>query len=288
MIKEFALEPDVLAGSYHEFRYFIEKFGIEKGRVISCFPKKWKKLVYHAANQKLQGKIELAIIVEKLNNIGNDVIFPSGRSGGDGSEKWIQAAINAHAENPFSAIISNENINDESILFKDNVNEDNQKFKALTQTSINRTSTEMIDTAGFLLVHANHVKMVDTYFDISKPRFRRPFQKILNKLSNRKVTVDIYTSDNMGAQELLRRSKIIETFLPRNITVNLFMLPEEKMHNRFLMSDRGGFIFGTGVDDNEDGNSNPTDEIVIMNNNIYMARWNEYAGKTQLATFQSN
>ncbi len=100
----------------------------------------------------------------------------------------------------------------------------------------------MIDSAGFLLVHANLVKIVDTYFDISKARFRRPFQKILNKLPNRPVIVEIYTSDNMGAQELERRSRIIATLLPQNIRVNLFMLPEAEMHNRFLMTDRGGLV----------------------------------------------
>ena len=51
MLKEFALEPEALA-SWESFRYLIEKFGVSKGRVISRFPKQWKRLVYERQHRR--------------------------------------------------------------------------------------------------------------------------------------------------------------------------------------------------------------------------------------------
>ena len=51
MIKEFALDPEVLAVSFRDFSYFIEKFGVAQGRVISRFPKDWKKFPIFGAHR---------------------------------------------------------------------------------------------------------------------------------------------------------------------------------------------------------------------------------------------
>jgi hypothetical protein len=52
MFYEYAIEPQAIGSSWANFRYIIEKFGIDKGRLISQFPKRWFHEVY-AVSDKL-------------------------------------------------------------------------------------------------------------------------------------------------------------------------------------------------------------------------------------------
>ena len=48
MIYEFALEPDLVARWHDrkEYLFFDEKFGLRTRRIVSAYPKKWKKMVW--------------------------------------------------------------------------------------------------------------------------------------------------------------------------------------------------------------------------------------------------
>ena len=45
MIYEYAVDPALLCDK-ERFRYLVENFGVHKGRLISRYPKRWKRLVY--------------------------------------------------------------------------------------------------------------------------------------------------------------------------------------------------------------------------------------------------
>ncbi len=47
MVYEYALEPELVAtwGNRQDFRYFVEKFGLGQPRIVSRYPKPWKRLV---------------------------------------------------------------------------------------------------------------------------------------------------------------------------------------------------------------------------------------------------
>jgi hypothetical protein len=47
MLYEYAVEPRAIGSNWETFRYVIEKFGFDKGRLISDFPhSKWCDEVY--------------------------------------------------------------------------------------------------------------------------------------------------------------------------------------------------------------------------------------------------
>ena len=41
MLQEYAVEPAAIGSDWQTFRYLIEKFGFDQGRLISQFPKHW-------------------------------------------------------------------------------------------------------------------------------------------------------------------------------------------------------------------------------------------------------
>ena len=70
MLYEYAVEPRAIGSSWQTFRYVIEKFGFDRGRLISQFPNTWFRLVYDATEafldhgmSKSAGQIKGAIQV---------------------------------------------------------------------------------------------------------------------------------------------------------------------------------------------------------------------------------
>jgi len=76
MIKEFALDPEVLA-TWENFRYFSEKFAYPKSP-NSRVSWQMRRLVYEAA-QRTAKPVELARIVEKLKQVSGYILLRRGR-----------------------------------------------------------------------------------------------------------------------------------------------------------------------------------------------------------------
>ena len=96
MIHEFALDPGVLS-TWSSFRYFYDHFGAEHGRLISQFPRKWKKMVYDACSRCAD--IEKKKIEERLTDINNKLVRMSREY--NNSMPWFENAEAQHAIKPF-------------------------------------------------------------------------------------------------------------------------------------------------------------------------------------------
>ena len=285
MIKEFALDPDAITSSYREFCYFTEKFGVSQGRVISAFPKKWRKLVCDSALREHKGKVEFSKIVERLNKFGNDIVFDTGRPSGEGSQAWIDRALLEHARKPFAAIISATAVNHPDVLLKDDIDELNQSFKATRQCAIPRTAQALIGCAEFLIRHAKIIKLVDPHFDPTKPRYQRPFEQICSLLPGSKAIVEIHRSDEIANDELIRRFQQSIAMLPSGVRMQLHVYEKAQMHNRFIITESGGLIYGVGLSDNEDGGGAPDEEVTLMETAVKNTRWNDYSKISPVAVW---
>lgn len=293
MIKEFALEPDAITSSYRDFCYFTEKFGISHGRVISEFPKKWRRMVCDSAQRTHGGKVEFSRIVEKLKSLKGEVVFESGRPSGDGNKEWIIRALEEHARNPFDAIIAQENLTAHvDILVAADLDETDARFQAAGQRHITRTATEMIGCVRRLLGAARTVKLIDPHFDPTKTRFRRPLELVLNALSGNGqtgVTLEIHCSDKASKISPVYLKSCFDSNIPKiipaGITVQVFLHPETAMHNRFILTSVGGASYHTGLDDNEDGNSTPTDLVSLLAPGIFAAEWATYSSQTAFLVY---
>jgi len=48
------------------------------------------------------------------------------------------------------------------------------------------------------------------------------------------------------------------------------------IHNRFVLTDRGGVRFGIGLDD-DDGDDGKTDDVDLLSQDTFDLRWRQYA-----------
>ncbi len=290
MIKEFALEPEVLATSFRDFTYFVEKFGVAHGRVISLFPRNWKKLVYQAAQASLRGTSELSRIEVRLRAISDDVLFAAVRAGGDGAQPWLNRAVAEHGHQPFTAIIARDNpVAHADVLVAAELDETDARFQASGQRHITRTATEIVGCVRLLLSAAKTVKLVDPHFNPSKPRWRRMLVEVLTALSNNGqtgVTLEIHRAENVLPGNLKPFfDPIITGICPAEVAVKVFLHPEAAMHNRFILTNIGGASYQTGLDDNEDGNSTPEDVVTLLAPDVFGREWEIYSGKPAFLTY---
>jgi hypothetical protein len=287
VLKEFALEPEALA-SWESFRYLIEKFGVSHGRVISRFPKQWKRLVYEAAQKALSGTAQLSRIEVKLNALGDDVVFPTARPGGDGSKPWIERALVEHAREPFAGIIARANPRNQAhVLLHSDVDEQDPRFHSSSQMEIERTAANLVGCASFLLRHTTTVKWVDHVMDLRQPRWRRPFCEALNVLTRvgRPVHFELHRRFGNEIEKRNLRQQYEEAFRRyrvAGVTLALYLHPEQVMHDRFILTERGGIQIGHGLDDNEDGGSAPTANVTLLEPSIFQVQWRKYSDEASL------
>ena len=114
MHSEYAVEPDAVAANWERCRYISEKFGFDKGRVLSLFPKNWLKLAIEVINTVgSEGDIkplEKKRIIEMLRKLKRDCAIASGRDYDPDSKRgWLSNAIGQQSSKPFHAIIATEN-----------------------------------------------------------------------------------------------------------------------------------------------------------------------------------
>ena len=116
MLYEYAIEPELVAtwSDRKVGRYFADKFGLGSQRIVSRYPKRWKKLVWSAWEQLQEqlptGKTEIdharmTELIEQLSEAmvkRTNTIAPTGRS-------WLNGTTEEHRRVPFYAILARRN-----------------------------------------------------------------------------------------------------------------------------------------------------------------------------------
>lgn len=284
MIKEFALEPGVLA-TWESFRYYIEKFGVSQGRVISRFPKDWKRLVYEAAQKVLKGTKQLAQLEVRLKAIGDDILLNSGRPGGDATKTWLERAIAENARQPFAGIIASSNPGLlPYVLLHGELDDQDARFRVPTQLEVQRTAVGLVGCAELILRHTRTVKWVDYKIDPSAARWNRPLREAIRFISasGQEVTLEVHREWDVGSEtqkaNLVRQFREgVEAYRGQRIRFELHLRPEKVMHDRFILTDRGGILIGQGLDDNEDGGNAPTANVILLESGIFRSRWEQFS-----------
>jgi len=277
MIKEFAVEPEAIVSSYLNFSYVIEKFGVCEGRVISRFPKTWKRLVYEAAQARHHGKMEGKRIEERLRRLPDEVLIAMSRPAGNG--EWIDIAIAEHQRQPFDYLITNDSHGIAEAVAVASLDGDHPCLQITREVSINREPEAMANACEFLLKTAKVIKMIDPHLDFSKSRFREPFKAFMKHV-RAGTQIEIYRGirhDVTRDYQLQQADQFLRGVLPVGVSACIRLLPAETMHNRFLLTDLGGIKFGVGLDAASD-NAAPEDELSLMVPDVWQARWGQYSG----------
>ncbi len=297
MIKEIALDPCLFAQWPHHLA-LREAFGVEKGRVISAFPKKWKGFVRDEVNRLIaegligdnKGKSILGWLTVPFGN--TDTRMVNGAAPYDGNKPWrINATTHWQA---FDAILSHREIGAENALFADVDHEylRDPKFSADTQRTIQRKRQPIVECAWQLLRDSKMVRLIEPHFNPHKPRFRDVLEALLDRLhkegsSIREIELHVKHPNGKDPQDptppIFTASELKGKLSPLlrsgwKLRVHLWTRGREKMHPRYLLTDRGGIQIDHGWDEGEQDTE--TTPILLLSR----VRWEQEMARYQLGS----
>lgn len=256
MLFEYAVEPQAIGSSWQNFRYLIEKFGFDRGRLISRFPGKWEREVYAAAAQMKpteRARLEIA-----LNQAKQSKFIRSGRPYNPAIRSWSQNAIAQHGVAPFHAIIAEQNsAAHPQVITVDEVDEHHPLMVSAHTWEVERVGTTLATALCPLLKSAKSVLFVDRFFDISKPQYQRTLKACLDVIQTSggagvRCEIHFCDHDKRPPLEVIEREshKWIRDVLPAGMSVALFAWKERSggadFHARYLLTDVGGINVEAG------------------------------------------
>ncbi len=309
MIYEFALEPELVARwcDRKEYLFFDEKFGLRSRRIVSAYPKKWKKLVWaafsggaFANDQNAQMRMTELVqyfwqnSIKRLSTFSEIIV-------------WLERAEAEHAERPFHAILARDNPRKRSFVIAANdlIENGHELWKIPDFDSTSRNYAEIAKTISPLIQLCHHAVLVDPYFDPTKIQFRQTLEAMLNKYLENVCGLDnldfeLHTSvdrffdnrDRGENRDPLEERRVYDNFIlncenqlprivPASVHVKVLMWKQknhgERLHNRYFLTDMFGVMFGIGSDEARDPNSVESDDIVLLEEGQYLNRYKQYS-----------
>lgn len=255
MLHEFALEPTLL-GTWQNVRYFMGKFGVDQGRLISRYPKRWERLVLEGLSC---GPVEKARIEEALRRAKNRLLprFHEWRE----SASWLVNAKEEHSKRPFHAIIAAANPNTQPfILLEGDLDETlPPRLWAVPRTRIvRRTALEMVEALRVLLRMAKTVLFIDRNFVPKSKNFRVVLEGCLFAMLDQYKKcqahrIEYHTGDDLeGGDFTTLCHGHLPDIIPNGVHLRVVRWRSGELHNRYVLTDVGGMSFGQGLDQASD------------------------------------
>lgn len=270
MIAEFALEPGLLH-NWDRFQRLVALFGVGQGRLISRFPKKWQEMVLASVTC---GPVEKHRITEALIRVCNTSLLAREQGVYAQDKSWLDNAIVEHASRPFSAILAsngaagNNDVIDASDL---DVTALPPKLRAGPSKIVKRSAAEMAAAARVLLCFSKKIVLIDRNFSPDKPRFREPLEAMLMYCLDqfrkpRNVEVELHLGHRVldDAPDFKASCAVwLQDVIPVGMRLTVVRWNHDDLHNRYLITDRGGIQIGEGLDEANE-QSPRTDDVLSL------------------------
>jgi hypothetical protein len=282
VLKEFAVDPRVISSSFETCRYLISQFGADKGRLISKFPKTWKRIAIAAA-ENLPDGLNKERVIEYLSDI-NDEWLTMIRSGRDYqvSEDWLANAINAHQSQPFQAILCNQDNQKIQLIDGYSCDERHPLFAAPRTQAIKRKAKDLARTAVLMLENCRVLKLVDPYFAPDKSKWRDSLKEILVLIPDiSRVTCEYHLleKDNSPSTEQFKTDlHRLAGVIPMGGSLRVIRWKEkpggERFHKRYVLTENAGLSFEGGLD--PEFHADQTTDVGLLDRHLHALRWAEY------------
>jgi hypothetical protein len=304
VIYEFAVDPAVVA-TWHErerYRFFKGKFGLGCPRVLSMFPDtEWARRVLNDFDRVFEGSPSDRQDARKrldalLVQLGAEA---SRRRGNVASEQpWLPEAEVEHGQRPFHRLLSMSNPrNNADVLLAADVDEETPGWH-MECAPVRRTADAIAAALAPMLRFAREVKLVDPYFDASKEdRWVRTLVRVLEVTREHRgagegVSVELHTSverardrnpltdveaERVAANIVHDCKTRLPRRLPTGTAVTIVVWSEkdggEQFHNRYVLTNVGGVLLGTGLDSAQGRAAR--DDFVVLARQQYVERWRQ-------------
>jgi hypothetical protein len=255
MLYEYAVEPRAIGSSWETFRYVIEKFGFDKGRLISEFPKRWFLEVYNAT--ATFPDVQKKRVVEALNQARKNKVVRCHRPYDNIAEDWLENALTEHRRSPFRAIIALQNPGDEAVVLSANDLDELHPLMAVPHDcAIPRDAASLAAALKGLLRFGSNILFVDPFFDPYSARYKNTLRECfaIVKALNPRASCEIHYRyhENKPAPADIEReaANLFKGVIPADMNVTVYCWQEKNggadFHARYLLTEKGGISVDAG------------------------------------------
>lgn len=256
MLYEYAVEPAAIAADWKTCVYLAEKFGFDRGRLLSLFPKKWLPMAIESASHL--PVMEKARVVEKLTKLKRESSIRSGRTYDHMIGTWLDNALAQQTSAPFHAIIASLNpTSHPRVLIAGELDEANPLVGVPHDAAIVRDAHALVAAMKLLLRSAETVLFVDAYYDPFNAKYQDTLRGCLRAVQegNPTAVCEIHHLDNhkcppIDAIEREAKAKF-RGIIPDGMTVSIVRWREkpggEDFHARYVLTDKGGIGIDAGL-----------------------------------------
>lgn len=257
MLYEYAVDPKAIGASWENFRYLIEKFGFDRGRLISWFPGSWCRDVYDAAKASDMKTIQLQKVTEKLSRAERYALVRNNRKYLPDLGDWLTNALNQHQVSPFRAIVTDANPDGvDVILLIDDLDDLHPLFSADISWAVPRTATGIAQALRLFLVGSKEVVVIDPYIDLRNhgTDYTGPLKEMFSVMTSAgrtgvKIELHFRTDPGRPPIDLVQRDarRWLDGVIPDGCIVELYEWERDlQLHDRAIISERGGVESGAG------------------------------------------
>ena len=262
MLKEYAVNPTVMGQSWLQFRYLLDSFGFERGRLMSKIPQNWETQVIQAAEEASIGDRDLARIIEKLQAAKLQKALLKQTVVYDDKKSWIDNALAHRPKNPLQAILNDDNVSgQEYVITTDDIDEDHPLWTITRDWEVPRSARELADGMKPLILAAKKIWIIDPYFNFTPGtgHFVETLTEILKDIAeaaNPPIQFQIHYKTHPTRRTMEAMKEIVARrlagIIPSGMRLELFEWDtgnnSDAFHDRHLLGDCGGLTIGHGFD----------------------------------------
>lgn len=251
MAYEYAIEPEALLDNQHR-RYLVDNLGVDTGRLVSQYPNDWIDTVLQACADFQP--LEKHGIKEDLNALRKRLV-KTGRAYSD-ELMWLKNALNAHASQPFTAIVVAEDDADPATLKASTLRKDTPGWFVPSDGKVRRNAKALAEIAGPLLNLSSVIFFVDQHY---KPTadFGRPLTEFLREAQKGKAPhrLEYHLNARATSEAFVSGLDRQRKYLGLHDGMSLVFVRWEQIdegenqHPRYILTNRGGVRFDYGLDE---------------------------------------
>jgi hypothetical protein len=283
MLREFAVEPEVFS-EFRDLRNILSQCGAHKGRMISQFPKgQWSERVKEII-RKYSSTRDISKATELIASI-REKLISKGRTYNE-ENSWIQNALLSNEKDPFHCVITKNSANEESgCLSVDEMTFEEESWNIPIDLKIPRQADAIAEVAEPLLYISSRISLVDRNFRFFAYQID-PILKLYSKATSGTPISAVMFHISSGLKDDLGTPNDFKIKC-REFAKKLNLSPSqhfvfirwkksskgEKLHARYVLTDKGGISFDHGLDE---GKSGETTDVKLLGRELWEQRWNQY------------
>ena len=286
MIYEFAVEPRVMI-DWKDALIISNGISLNNGRLVSDFPTNWDREAHQQCKRAEISTMSLNRSVECIARIKR-YLLKSSRPYQDTSE-WLQNALEQDGVIPFRAIIVGEREKPvPKVLQVEDLTDENVFWAVPRQVEVVRTARDMAHHVEQLTQLSSTVKFVDPHFCADQWRFTNPLMRFIDAaLKNSRTPAKLfeyhYSYESYDASEAhvsqLVRQRVLRS-LPAGVRLVFYRWKRRhdspEFHDRFVLTEIGGYKFGQGLDENDVVGQPSHVVITLLEESIRASMWKRF------------